>query len=367
MILPKTAALFLVATALLAACGNGNTDTSASESAATTSETTATSESTAGSEAEGSESAAASTSEFVASKAEGKTSYPLKMDSCGRALTFDKAPEKVVSVGFGSLPTIVDLGLDDRIVGISQTVPENTYPKDLEARLKAMPRLNTANSGSGHAQVSTEAILAEDANMTMSPDRDLDFEALATAGVQNYSQPGYCKNKTPEPAKIDDIYTAIDEIAEIFDVPSKAEDVKAELKDRIDAAKANEGTDNGTAAVVFVTPGETELWTYGKASMTNVVLETAGLKNVYGDSGERVFKLNLEDLLSKDPDRLILLYVGDDAKAVEDAFASNATTSELKAVKDKKVKTMPYAWADPATSLVVDGIEEVGSWVKETK
>lgn len=367
MITRKTAALFLAATALLAACGNGNTDAPASESAATTSETAAASESAAGSEAAGSETAAASSGEFVASKGEGKTSYPLKMDSCGRSLTFEKAPEKIVTVGWGSMPTIVELGLDDRVVGASLRVPENTYPKDLEARFKAMPQLNTANSGSGHAQVSTEAILAAEADMTMSSDRDLDFEALASAGVQNYAQPGYCKNKTPEPAKIDDIYTAIDEIAEIFDVPSKAEEVKAKLKDRIDAAKANDSAANESAAVVFVTPGETELWTYGKASMTNVVLETAGLKNVYGDSGDRVFKLNLEDLLGKDPDRIVLLYVGDDAKAVEDAFAANANTSELKAVKNNKVKTMPYAWADPATSLVVDGIEEVSTWVKETK
>lgn len=367
MMTRKTAALFLAATALLAACGNGTTEAPASESAATTSETAAASETAAGSEAAGSESAAASTGDFVASKGEGKTTYPLKIDSCGRALTFEKAPEKIVSVGWGSMPTIVELGLDDRVVGVSLRVPENTYPKDLEARFKAMPQLATANSGSGHAQVSTEAILNVNADMTMSSDRDLDFEALASAGVQNYAQPGYCKNKTPEPAKIDDIYTAIDEIAEIFDVPSKAEEVKAKLKDRIDAAKANDAAANESAAVVFVTPGETELWTYGKASMTNVVLETAGLKNVYGDSGERVFKLNLEDLLSKDPDRLILLYVGDDAKAVEEAFASNANTSELKAVKNNKVKTMPYAWADPATSLVVDGIEEVSTWVKDTK
>lgn len=366
MITRKSAALFLAASALLAACGNANTEAPASESAAPVSVAATVSESPAASEAAPSESAAATTSEVASAKGEGKTTYPLTMDSCGRALTFEKAPEKIVSVGWGSMPTIVELGLDDRVVGVSLRVPENTYPEALEARFKAMPQLNTANSGSGHAQVSTEAILAVEADMTMSSDRDLDFDALADAGVQNYAQPGYCKNKTPEPAKIDDIYTAIDEIAEIFDVPSKAEEVKASLKDRIDAAKAGAGADNGTAAVVFVTPGETELWTYGQASMTNVVLETAGLKNVYGDHGERVFKLNLEDLLSKNPDRLILLYVGDDAKAVEEAFASNATTSELKAVKDQKVKTMPYAWADPATSLVVDGIEEVSKWVKES-
>ena len=295
------------------------------------------------------------------------TTYPLTIDSCGRSLTFTESPKRVVSVGFGTLPTIIDLGLEDRIVGISDEVPPNTYPEDMERKLKAMPVLAAAKLGSGAVQVNTETILNANADMTLSPDRRMDWAALANAGIQAYSQAGWCENKTPKAAELTDINALYDEIAMIFNVPEAAAAAKQRLDARVASIEAEKISDSGTAALLYYTPGEGDVWTYGKSSMANVILDYAGLKNVYDDNAERNFKLNMEDLLARNPTYIVLVNTGSDRAGTVSSFKELEVASSLAAVKADKVMAMPFAWTDPASSLVVNGIEEVSDWVQKTK
>ena len=362
------AAMVLAASTLLAACSSnpapsGSEGTAASDapSGAATSEAT----SDAASDAASDTASTASGDAIPLAKAEGKTTYPLTVESCGRTLTYKKAPEKVISVGFGTLPILIELGLADRITGLTQPVPKNTYPADIETALNDMPHLTAKRGASGHVQVSTETILASGADMTMGPNKDVDFQALAEANVQTYVQPGYCTNAKPPKAELNDIDEVVDTIAEIFDVPGRAEELKADLKQRVEKVTGDSTEKRGTAAIVFVTPGETQMYTYGTASMANVVMETVGLENVYADNDARVFELSQEDLLSRDPEHLIVVYLGDSKQDALDAFTNAGNMKDLKAVKDGKLMALPYSWIDPATPLVVDGIEEIGTWLSK--
>ena len=49
------------------------------------------------------------------------------------------------------------------------------------------------------------------------------------------------------------------------------------------------------------------------------------------------------------------------------SFKELGVVGSLAAVKADKVMAMPFAWTDPASSLVVNGIEEVSDWVQKTK
>lgn len=352
---------------LLAACSgqpmstpSGDTSTSATP-AATAEASTATS---------ASPSMMASASASTTAKdypVAANTVYPLMVQSCDRQLTFKESPKRVVSIGFATVPTLIDLGLEDRVAGLTQEIPKNTYPAEMEAKMQAMPMLVSKQKGGGGVEVSTETILAANADMTVGPEKGMDFPALANAGVQGWSQSSYCRNENPQPAKITDIHDVYDEIAKIFDVPEAAAKAKMAIDTRIEAAKAKAGDASGTAAVLYLTPGEAQVWTYGTSSMSHVIMDTLGLKNVYDDNPKRVFELNLEDLLVRNPDRIILVNIGFDDQETMDAFTNMPNMKELKAVKDNKVMVMPYAWADPASSLVVNGIEEVSDWVQKTK
>ena len=45
------------------------------------------------------------------------TAYPLTITNCSQPVTFEKAPEKTVSIGQGMTEILFSLGLSDKIVG----------------------------------------------------------------------------------------------------------------------------------------------------------------------------------------------------------------------------------------------------------
>ena len=292
------------------------------------------------------------------------TTYPLTLDVCGRQMEIKESPKRVVSIQLSTLPTMVDLGLEDRVAGVVQKIYDNTYPKDMEAKLKAMPALNFAQGDGGSVQVGMETILSANADMVFGLEKDLDYAALEASKIPSYTQAGNCKDATSYKAQLSDIHALYDEVATIFDVPEAAAKAKTALDKRIEAVQGKQVKDAGTAAILYITPGETAIWTYGTASMANVIMKESGLTNVYADRPERVFEVSAEDVLAKDPDYVVLVNIGFGKDETIDALKGLGSLGTLKALKEDKVTVMPYAWTDPASSLVVDGIETVSEFVK---
>ena len=54
---------------------------------------------------------------FAAPAAAAPTTYPLDITNCGRTVRFDKAPQKVVSIGQGMTEILFSLGLAGKIAG----------------------------------------------------------------------------------------------------------------------------------------------------------------------------------------------------------------------------------------------------------
>ena len=292
------------------------------------------------------------------------TTYPLTLDVCGRQMEIKESPKRVVSIQLSTLPTMVDLGLEDRVAGVVQKIYDNTYPADMEAKLKAMPALNFAQGDGGSVQVGMETILSANADMVFGLEKDLDYAALEASKIPSYTQAGNCKDATSYKAQLSDIHALYDEVATIFDVPEAAAKAKAALDKRIEAVQGKQVKDAGTAAILYITPGETAIWTYGTASMANVIMKESGLTNIYADRPERVFEVSAEDVLAKDPDYVVLVNIGYAKDETIEALKGLGSLNTLKALKEDKVTVMPYAWTDPASSLVVDGIETVSEFVK---
>lgn len=353
--LPAKSFLGLVIVGLTLSACSVPTSSTPTASEATSAETT-----TAAS-AQPSESASA-TSQAIA-----QTTYPYHYKSCGHEQTVATSPKKVVSIQLSTLPTMVDLGLEDRVAGVAQIIPEKAYPAEMEAKLKAMPQLSFAKTSGGSVEISMESIHAAGADMVFGLEKDLDYAALAEANIPTYTQKGNCLDASGQDADIKDVYELYDEVGELFGAQEAATKAKASLDKRLSEVKANKDQQAGTAVFLYITPGENELWTYGKASMTDVIMEESGLTNLYADNPQRVFKVSAEDILAKNPDYVVLVNIGYEEAATVEAFKGIGALSTLKAVESNKVTYMPYAWADPASSLVVDGIEKLSAFVKDHK
>ena len=68
---------------------------------------------------------------LVVLPAEAATTYPLTLQNCGFAVTFDKAPQRVVTIKSTATELLLSLGLRDRIVGVG--FQDGPLPADLAA------------------------------------------------------------------------------------------------------------------------------------------------------------------------------------------------------------------------------------------
>ena len=92
-----------------------------------------------------------------------------------------------------------------------------------------------------------------------------------------------------------------------------------------------------------------------------------GLRNMYHSNTTRVFDADMEDLLHKNPEWIVLL-AGDGAMSkVEPTFLSFKGAKELKAVKKGHVVTMSFALTDPPTPLTITGTEKLHDLIKDKK
>lgn len=135
----------------------------------------------------------------------------------------------------------------------------------------------------------------------------------------------------------------------LLDKPDLAAAKVAELKAQLAAPAASQGA----AVALYVPTGGGTLYPYGGPSMVTPIFAAAGLENVYASADERVFEVNLEDLLKKDPDTVVLLYSdGSPENAVKNFTGVNGV-SELSAVKNKRVIALQFPFSDPPTPLSI--------------
>ncbi|GAB2547794.1 ABC transporter substrate-binding protein [Nocardia heshunensis] len=181
------------------------------------------------------------------------TSYPLTIDNCGRSLTFDRAPSRVLLTNGASVAeaeSFITLGLQDRIVANSQSYGISDQPGMADA-VAALPTGGlTLNENSA---VPREQILARKPDLVVSTwygefdDKigSIGRDALAAAGIQGFVDPANCALGNPnasaadkERAKgqtVDASFDLLLNLGRIFDVQQKAVDYVKQQRDRIAA------------------------------------------------------------------------------------------------------------------------------------
>ena len=112
--------------------------------------------------------------------------------------------------------------------------------------------------------------------------------------------------------------------------------------------------------------------------MAHPQLQAAGFENVFGDVEDRVFEVQAEELVARDPDVLILLYQGSvDGGAAVGAPAGQAPDSitrlitdmpgaeSMTAVQDEEIYAHLFNFTEPASPLTIDGLELIAEYAEE--
>ena len=287
--------------------------------------------------------------------------FPVTVDSCEQDVTIEAPPERILVLGRAELVAILaELDETERIVGRAGAFPTEYFDDATNAAIADVPSLSDDVDESGHLQISQESILELDPDLVLGVPDGIDEAGLRDAGIPVIEQPANC------PAGLDDvgfeaIYDQVELYGEVLGVPDRAEEVVAELEERVaqvEAAAADVG-DGRVAAALYPTVGGGTTYAYGNRSFPHVLLETAGFDNAFADTDERVFEVAGEELLDRDPQALVLLHVDGEPGPVADAVGQLPGVSGLAAVEQDQLLVQLFNFGEYPSPLVIDGLEQL--------
>ncbi|MFE5598273.1 ABC transporter substrate-binding protein [Streptomyces coelicoflavus] len=269
------------------------------------------------------------TANDTAGNAAGKTAgqasgYPVTLDNCGRKLTFEKAPERVVVMNGASVAevsTLLALGLEDKIVANQQGYGRSEVPGRADA-IKKLPTGGITLNGAG--DIPREAMLGLRPDLVLSVtsygyEQKNGFatrEQLQQVGANSYISPQGCDDD-PSKMTVADSYQLLRDMGKIFHVGDRAEKLIAESEKKIAAVTGKVGTEKPPKVMVlFASPtGRTDFSLVFAKGIVNDILAGAGAgagaANAFEDSSKTLFaNVSKETAATTDVDALVVIDAG---------------------------------------------------------
>ncbi|MDR1606608.1 MAG: ABC transporter substrate-binding protein [Streptococcaceae bacterium] len=268
----------------------------------------------------------------AASKEDGVVSWPESTQ------TFTQAPKKVVVTTRPMAELLLHLGLEESIAGVGAVFGD----KDTSVE-KEFDKLKNL----GESYISQETALSVDPDFVFGRGDLFEKSEWGVGTVESLNEmniPTYIMKTSTSGGTFDSIYEDIDHLGQIFDVKTKADSFKAELKEREAKLKADvkSAKKAQTFSLIFSNdPDKVTGYALTGDAFSLSLFKMVGLKEAYDvPSGE----VSTEAVIEADPDVLIIPKWGesDAAQKMADSLYTNEKVSGLKAVKNKQIYVVDY-------------------------
>lgn len=299
--------------------------------------------------------------------------FPRTIENCGRTTEVHEPPKRVASLNQASTEILLSLGLGDRIVGTSMwtdpVLPELKQAADGIPRLADdMPSFESVlESEPDFVAGSFAATLGKGGVATRAQFEDL--------GVPTYLSPTDCGAKDnsgsgdgsrSKPFTMDVVYGEIRDLARIFDVEQRGEQLIGELRQRMDGLDVDA---SGTSVLYWFANSDSP-YLAGCCGAPGVMTRAVGAENAFDDTNAEWPQSGWENVAERDPDVLVLgdltrrSETAESAKAKIDFLESHPVTRDMTAVKQKRYVTVSGQALNP-TIRTVDGTEKLAAKLRE--
>ena len=308
------------------------------------------------------------------------THYPLTLKNCGATITFDHAPQRVVSIGQSTTETLLSLGLADKIVGTA--VWFGPVMKRFEAANAKIKRLADNDPSFEAVVAQSPDLVAAQYEWHIGPNGSVGKrEQFADLKIPAYVSPADCVEKDntvgdgvrKQPFTMALVYQEIHELAEIFDVGDRGDALVADLQKReADAISKVAGSDIAkNVPVVFWFSSKQvngEAFVAGANGAPAFIMQALGAKNVITTQEEWPL-VGWESIVATDPKVIVLArmdrrrFPADDIDAKLRFIETDPVVSQLQAAKDKHFVIMDAQDMNPSIRTI-DGIEALADGIK---
>ena len=305
------------------------------------------------------------------------TQYPLTVENCGSTLTFAQAPARSVTIGQAATEMLYALGVGDKVVGTSLWF-NNVLPP-FKALNDNIERLANNEPSFESVIAKRPQLVAAELEWVVGPQGVVGTrEQFHELKIATYLLPSDCEGKDNrvgadgtrlEPFRVDTIYKSIRQLAEIFDVQDRGQQLNDELKARLAKSVAtvhSKGLKQASALVWFSSAEmASDPYVAGHKGVPEFVLQTLGLRNVV-QSDEEWPAVGWETIAKANPTVLVIArmdrrrYPADDHEQKLAFLRSDPVTRNMDAVKHNRIIILD-AMALQASVRTFEGLEQLAT------
>ena len=251
------------------------------------------------------------------SKTLGNKGYKV-VDSRGKEITFDKAPEKIISLLPSDTEIIYALGDGEKLIAVSKYC---NYPEDTKNKQKL----------DGGKKTNIEAIIGlkpDTVIMGKMAQTDDQFKQIEDAGI---------KVIVTQAGNIEDTYKVIEMVGMALRKETKATEIINSMKKDFEDIKNKAKNSKPKNVYIEISPLQLKLMSCGKGTFQNEILELIGANNIFSDiDGWK--QVSEEQVLTRNPE-VIITIVGEmyDIKDTVGEIKGRANWNKIDAVKNDNV------------------------------
>jgi iron complex transport system substrate-binding protein len=294
--------------------------------------------------------------------------FPVTVSNCGTSTTYTKAPTRAVSNDINTTEDMVALGLEPHMVGdfgvngdgpVGKPVPASYLAafhkvKDISPDYFTLEKLVSLRPD----------FLFAGWNYGLQVGSNLTPTSLAKYHINTLALTESCAHVQAgkESVSINDTYTDLTDLGEIFGVEATATKLIASMQALVASAQAKVGSlapvtvfdyDSGTSAP-FTGPG---------LAMPNALITDAGGSNIFAGLKQSWTSVSWEQVVAADPQCIIINDYGTPTAAQKEKFLETSKiTKNLTAVKNKCFLPLSY---DEVTSSPrnAEAIVKIAKWL----
>lgn len=291
------------------------------------------------------------------------------VDNCGMEVSFDTPPERIFAMNPSAIENLIELGVDDRIVGAVGD-PERMR-EDLRAPAE---EINIIHPG-GADYPSSEAILETEPDFIYSvypsafrADGGVATrEELRDLGIQSYLAPARCPDRDDQqPLEFDEIWTELHEVGTLLGAEDRAEEIVSEQQEALTTVRADLPEDVEDLDVFWWDMGTGDGPTAGSCcGAPGMILRELGVHNTFDDLPDHWSSTSWEQVVERDPDLLVIAdFGGDDIDDKLSFLEEDPTLRELRAFREDAIVVLPFSQTTPGLQNVT-AIEAIGAYLTE--
>lgn len=256
-------------------------------------------------------------------------------DDFGNKVSFEKAPERIISLAPSNTEILFALGLGDKVIGVTSY---DDYPEEV---------LEIEKIGDFTA-INLEKIieLQPDLVVNYGPGNEEENARLKETGI---SIVGF------EPESIDEIIDTIDKIAKLTGKTAEANSLKNSMIEKRDEI-VNKVKDSPKVRVFY------EIWhdplmAAGPGSFMDQLIELAGGENIANDAQDEYPQFDLEQLIERNPE--VYLTSADMPEKTPETMMSRPGFENISAIKSGRVYVLDANIVSRPGPRIVEALEIV--------